>query len=403
MRRLFLLFGTLLFVCPLIQACNKVVENGPSRPKDQSKYYKAEDFIMGVDLSYVDQILDHGGQYLAGGKTVDPYEIFKEKGANMVRLRLWHNPDWVQEINGADSKLYSGFEQVKSDIEKAKAHQYEVNLDLHYSDNWADPEKQDPPKAWQNITDLKVLVDSVYNYTYTVLDQLGQEDLLPEMVQVGNEINCGMLSTNVPAGFPAMKICDQENWENAGKVINAGLQAVSDIEAKYKVSIETMLHVADPKNLDWWFGNMMTKGKVTDFDLIGLSYYPLWHNSIPFENMGQTLADLKTKYKKQVVIAEVGYPFTTETNDDYHNLFGSQEPVKNYPFTVNGQHQFMQDLTKQMREHQLRGVMYWEPAWITSEMKDQWGQGSAYENCAFFGYDGQLLPTVNYMHFNYDK
>ena len=75
-------------------------------------------------------------------------------------------------------------------------------LDLHYSDTWADPGKQEIPAAWKDIKDINVLKDSVYNYTNKIFQYFGDEALIPELVQIGNETNCGMLYTNATAGFP---------------------------------------------------------------------------------------------------------------------------------------------------------------------------------------------------------
>jgi arabinogalactan endo-1,4-beta-galactosidase len=59
-------------------------------------------------------------------------------------------------------------------------------------DRWADPAHQETPAAWKNLS-LDILEDSVYNYTMTVLQYLNGKNLVPEMVQVGNETNNGML------------------------------------------------------------------------------------------------------------------------------------------------------------------------------------------------------------------
>jgi arabinogalactan endo-1,4-beta-galactosidase len=47
------------------------------------------------------------------------------------------------------------------------------------------------------------------------------------------------------------------------------------------------------------------------------------------------------------------------------------------------------------------GVVYWEPAWITSKMTDLWNTGSAWENCAFFNFSGILTEAVDFMKHSY--
>ena len=139
---------------------------------------------LGADLSYVNEMLDCGGEFRSEGKVVDPYQLFADKGANIVRVRLWHNPDWTD---------YSDFNDVKRTIQQAKKNNMKILLDFHYSDTWADPSKQFIPKSWADIEDLNVLGDSIYNYTYNTLYKLYSSDLLPEFVQVGNETNSEIL------------------------------------------------------------------------------------------------------------------------------------------------------------------------------------------------------------------
>jgi arabinogalactan endo-1,4-beta-galactosidase len=145
-----------------------------------------------VDLSYVNQVEDHGGVYKQSGEAADPFEVLSDKGANLTRVRLWHNPDWVKDVYGQATPLYSGLADLAKTIERAHQSGMAVLLDFHYSDTWADPGHQDVPAAWKNITNIGVLCDSVYNYTYNTLDYLKNKDLLPQMVQIGNETNPGM-------------------------------------------------------------------------------------------------------------------------------------------------------------------------------------------------------------------
>ena len=162
-----------------------------------------------------------------------------------------------------------------------------------------------------------------------------------------------------------------------------------------------MLHVADPKNVEWWFDNIMSQAKVTDFEVIGFSYYPFWHTTVSFNDLGTKVSAFKNKYKRQVMIAEVAYPWSTSGNDSYNNAFGSQPPVSGYPFTIDGQYNFMVALTQKVISAGGSGIMYWEPAWITSQMKDLWGTGSSWENATFFDFAGNTIKGINYMNYKY--
>jgi len=360
-------------------------------------------FAMGVDLSYVNQAEDHGAVYRDKGVEADPYAIMKNNGATYVRVRLWHNPQWVRSVYGNPSKtLYSGFEDVARTIQRSKNQGMKILLDLHYSDFWADPARQEPPAAWAAITTLNVLRDSVYNYTFSVLKKLDARGLMPEIVQIGNEINCGMMMTGTASGFPGLNACNNQ-WSTLGSIINVAIKAVRDASATAVVKPLVALHVADPKNVEWWFTQATSQGKILDFDIAGFSYYPLWHTTVSLSALPALVTRLRNSLDRQVMILETAYPWTTSNNDGYTNLFGSQTPLEGFPFTPQGQLDFMVKLTGDMIQAGCSGIFYWEPAWITSGMKDSWGTGSSWENAGFFNFTGDLLPVAGYMSRSYQN
>lgn len=354
-------------------------------------------FYFGVDLSYVNQILDYGGVYKDGGVVKNPYQIFKNHGTKLVRLRLWHNPVWTKDVyDPPGDQLYNDILDVEKAIQLSKEQGLQVLLDFHYSDTWADPGRQEIPVAWQDIKSIDVLKDSIYNYTLKTLQYLEDKDLMPEFVQIGNETNCGMLSTSVPAGFPACNVCNGA-WQNAGALINRAIDAVKDVSTTTKI----ILHVADPKNVEWWFDNMTSNGSVTNFDVIGFSYYPLWHTTVPLDQLSNEIATFKSKYGKEVMILETAYPWTTAGDDSYDNLFTNEPPITGYPKTNHGQLDMLKKITQETLEGGGLGLIYWEPAWITSNLKDLWGTGSSWENSTFFDFDGNVHVGIDYMTSSY--
>ena len=56
---------------------------------------EAIELWRGADLSYVNELEDCGAVYRKDGRSRDPYQIFAEAGTNVVRLRLWHSPQWT--------------------------------------------------------------------------------------------------------------------------------------------------------------------------------------------------------------------------------------------------------------------------------------------------------------------
>lgn len=390
---------SLLLALMIMMGCEDEPRRGAITPDGDDDSVIVDKRYFGADLSYVNQILDHGGVYQVNGVQKDPYQIFADKGTNLVRLRLWHNPAWTKTVYGAQgTQLYNDLKDVEESIQRAKAQKMQVLLDFHYSDEWADPEKQYVPAAWKNITSLDVLADSVYDYTYAVLNYLDSKNLMPELVQVGNETNCGMMLSRGNAEFPNCNVCDG-NWSNFGTVAQSAIRAIREVNADTKI----LFHVADPKNVSWWFNGLINTAKVTDFDMIGFSYYPIWHTTVKPGQLESTVKGFLETYKKEVIILETAYPWTTQGNDSYPNLFGSGSALSGYPFTPEGQNQLMTDLMQSMISAGGSGMVYWEPAWITSDLRDQWNKGSSWENNAFFDYDGNANSGFDYMTHEYSS
>jgi arabinogalactan endo-1,4-beta-galactosidase len=90
-------------------------------------------------------------------------------------------------------------------------------------------------------------------------------------------------------------------------------------------------------NIQWWFDNITTKGSVTDFEIIGFSYYPVWHNGISIKNLGTVVSTFKERYSKDLMILETAYPWTADGNDNYNNIFGANQAMVGYPLTKQGQ------------------------------------------------------------------
>ncbi len=366
------------------------------RSDDQAVVENDKDFFYGADLSYVNQILDHQGVYKDQNEVRSPYRIFKDHGTNLVRLRLWNNPQWTKEVYGTTgTQLYNDLHDVEKAMRLSKQQGMQMLLDFHYSDSWADPGKQEIPEAWRNISSLDVLKDSVYQYTLKTLTYLDKRGLMPDFVQIGNETNCGMMYTDASSSFPKLNGCEG-NWANLGAVINSAAKAVRDASAKSSTKPRTIIHVADPKNVEYYLDNIIGEGAVSDFDIVGVSFYPIWHTTVSPENLSTSITTFRTKYKRDVMILETAYPWTKDHADDYHNLWGGEPSLPGFPYTVEGQTAMMKRIVQEVKDGGGIGVIYWEPAWITSSMKDKWGTGSSWENNTFFDFEGNVLPSIDY-------
>ena len=261
-------------------------------------------FLQGADLSYINELQDGGVQYTKDGNTIDPYHLIKEYGGNLVRLRLWHNPTWTN---------YSTLADVKRSISRAKQEGLNVLLDFHYSDTWTDPQQNIVPEAWRPVVKYSdLLADSVYNYTYRILTHLKDTNLLPELVQIGNETNKSIMVADNADLEPT-------NFVRNTKLFNAGLQAVADFNWNNGKSIKTILHVAmNPNDAMNWVANHKKYG-LKDFDLLGVSYYPQWQDYTPAQ-LGEFASNLYSTYGVKLFVAETGHIWTRAWNDQNINL-----------------------------------------------------------------------------------
>ncbi|MEX0720367.1 MAG: glycosyl hydrolase 53 family protein [Balneolaceae bacterium] len=341
-------------------------------------------FYFGNDLSYVNQMEDCGADYKYQGESKDPYEIFAEQGTNLVRVRLGVNPSWWQaplEQPEGVKPAYSDIEDVKETIQRARENNMEVLLDFHYSDFWADPARQQIPRQWLEVAeDTDALADSIYNYTAEVLTILDEEGLMPNIVQVGNENNSGILY-HIPEedGFEtAGSVSSQNNWSRHAQLFNAGIKAVRDVGETASVNPKISLHKAGLSGLEWWYDNIINTG-VTDFDIIGFSYYFAWHGeSISLlESAVSSISESFPGY--EVMALETGYLWS----EDYGGIINEPDP-EYLPVIPEKQLEYMTDYTRAVMRAGGSGVIFWEPAWVDTPCRTPWITGSSHTHVAFF-------------------
>lgn len=347
----------------------------------------AQDIWRGVDLSYINEMEDCGAVYRYEGKKADPYAIFANKGANIVRLRLWHDPDWTE---------YGTLADVTRSIRRARQHEMAVLLNFHYSDDWADPGNHIIPAAWRAAKTTEELAQRLHDYTYETLMTLDGRGLLTEYIQVGNEINTELLlMEEVPEHTPI-------NWERNVLLLNAGISAVRRASDDSGKAIGLMLHVAQPENVRPWVDAAAEAG-ILDFDIMGISYYAKW-SKLPLGRVEQAIRELRLRYGKDVVIVETAYPWTLRYNDQAHNILGADSLVEGYPATQDGQRRILIDLMRAVLTGGGLGVVYWEPAWISTRCKTRWGQGSHWENAALFDFHpGNLHKGADFLSHDYSN
>ena len=218
-------------------------------------------FIRGADMSYLPLIESEGTLYKHNGTNQDPIITLKNAGCNAIRIRLWQNP----------SDGHSGMAEVKTFAQRVKAAGLKVWLTVHYSDTWADPAHQTKPVAWQSLT-FSNLKTAVTDYTNLVMTEIN-----PDIIQIGNETNDGML-------WPEGKLSTNESQYL--ELVTAASAAIRSKSTTTKI----MLHHGGLSGSDWFFSKVAN----IDYDYIGLSYYPIWHGTslLTFQNTMNSLGQL---------------------------------------------------------------------------------------------------------------
>ena len=147
-----------------------------------------------------------------------------------------------------------------------------------------------------------------------------------------------------------------------------------------------------------WFKDAQTNN-VTDFDIIGLSYYSKW-STYALGDLHRAIDSLKTTYKKEIVIVETAYPHTLENIDAAGNILGEDAIIPNFPATPQGQKNYLIKLTNEVLKAGGLGVIYWEPAWVTSSSSTLWGTGSHWDNATFFDAfnSNEALPAFDFFN-----
>lgn len=241
-------------------------------------------FANGADVGWVSQQESSGYSfYNSSGVKTDPFVLLKNLQVNAIRLRVWVNPSGGWN-DGADV-LYKA--------KRAAAQGQRILIDFHYSDSWADPGQQTKPAAWANHT-LAQLNNDVYSHTQGILNYLKTNGITVEWVQVGNEINSGML-------WPEGKTT---SFANLAGLINSGYNATKAVYPNAKV----ILHLAngyDNAVFRWFFDGV--KGAGAKWDVIGMSHYPAVSSwSTTNAQIYATMQDMVSRYGKPVMVCETG-------------------------------------------------------------------------------------------------
>ncbi|MFA6326434.1 MAG: glycosyl hydrolase 53 family protein [Bacteroidales bacterium] len=257
---------------------------------------KVTPFTIGADMSFIPQTEAwNGGKYLdTDGTQKDICRIMADHHFNNIRLRIFVDPGAPKGYSpGAD---FCGLDSTVEMAKRIKAAGMSFTLDFHFSDYWADPDKQYKPSSWEGLTGTD-LENKLYEYTKEVLTTLDEAGVAPEIVQLGNEINHGMVWLE---GFIDDNATD-ENWQTLMGLYKAGQKAVREVLPTTRLMVH--LALGGQNTLCRRFLDNMNKYGA-EFDMIGLSYYEQWHET--YDDLKANLYNLAEAYGKPVCVCEYG-------------------------------------------------------------------------------------------------
>jgi arabinogalactan endo-1,4-beta-galactosidase len=372
-----------------------------------------DDFIKGMDISSLLSEEESGVVYYnKDGEQEDLLKILADAGVNYVRVRVWNDP------YDADGNGYGGgdCDAATAAIIGARAEEYGIKLcvDFHYSDFWADPNKQMTPKAWEGL-DVDEKAEKLYEYTLESLNTIIDAGADVGMVQIGNEINYG-IAGEVPL-------------ESKLTLLKAGSKAVREVAAEWNQDIRIAVHFTNIDNPDniLDIAGELADGEL-DYDVFGVSYYTYWHGTQ--ENLVNVLSSVAETYGVETCVMETAYMYTGEDGDSSSNSVSEADEVEGYPCTVQGQANNVRDVMAATVEGGGIGVFYWEGAWVpvgsdyTTNQQywenygsgwassyaaeydpDDAGQyygGSSWDNQALFDFTGKALASLDvFKYVNY--
>jgi len=339
--------------------------------------------VRGADISFTPQLEAAGIRFSDRGVVRPVERILADHGANYIRIRVWVNPPPGYSDEAAALALAL----------RAKRAGMKVLLDLHYSDFWADPQHEDTPAAWLG-QDLPTLANTVREYTRDIIAKFARQGTPVDMLQVGNEVRNGMLwpvgEIYPPSGGP-------ERWSEFATLLKAGIAGARE-GAPRRHQPRIMIHHDQGGNngaVRYFLDHILAEG--VQFDVIGLSYYAMWHGSLA--DLQSNLNDLATRYDRDLVVVEVQYPWTTANGDQLDNFFWNSNQLPDgdrFPATPAGQAAFYEELRRVIAAVPQRrglGFFVWEPEW-TPGVGWAPGFGTPNDNMTMFTWTGEALPSL---------
>lgn len=311
---------------------------------------------VGGDISLLPEYEKAGAIYKThdGEPINDLLPWLHEQGMNAMRVRLFVNPadHKANYPSKYDANACQDLEYITPLCKRIVDDGFDLMLDFHYSDTWADPAKQWTPESWKGLTDEQ-LYQKIYDYTKECLQSLKAAGVTPAFIQPGNEISYGMLwgAENAPSSsLKKTYMGSDANWQRLGTLLNNAIKACREECPDAKIILHTE-RVAQPDVLKNFYQQM--KKMNVDYDIIGLSYYPYWHGDMTA--LRKALSTMQTNFPdKNIMIVETGYSYKWEVPGTDH------DNTDKWPYSDAGQDKFAKDLVATLEQYEnVDGLFWW--------------------------------------------
>ena len=304
--------------------------------------------FVGGDISLLTKYEQHGAIYYNenGARITNMLDYLESAGMNAMRVRLFVDPSKAGAEDQGEG-VCQDLPYVLALGQRIKSAGFHLLLDIHYSDTWTDPGQHSTPASWAVTS---ALADSVYSYTKRVLNAMIDAGARPDFIQVGNEVTYGMMW---PTGhcYPSGANYGTGTFSTFANYLKQGIKACREVCPDSEIVIHTEMGRAS--NVIAFYETL--KGYTTDYDIIGLSYYPYWHGDLSvLDNLLTTLESSHPSKKIQIV--ETGYPHA------YYPSGASYDLQSTWPATEAGQKAFTQQLVALLNGHDnVNGLYWWFP------------------------------------------
>ncbi|KAI9740327.1 MAG: hypothetical protein M1834_004906 [Cirrosporium novae-zelandiae] len=321
----------------------------------------------GHDLSSLKLMEDGQGAnfYTEDGTSSSAEDILGDGGMNAVRLRLW-----------TGSGLYD-LDYTLTLAERFYTAGYDIYLDLHLSDTWADPDSQEIPSAWPS-DDIDDLASTLQDYVSSTLESFSDAGVDVSILSIGNEISSGFL-------FPLGEISD-DDFSGFATLFAAARAGVDDAVSAGVSKPDVMIHLNngyDESLQTWFYEGLVGTGTVStdDWDVFGVSFYPFYGTDATLDNLQTTLTTLSSTYGKPMYVAETDWP------EECSGVTLSESSIA---VSAEGQTTWVDDIIEVLEAvDNGAGIFYWEPAFINNT-----ALGSSCDDAILFDVDWSDWPET---------